>query len=278
MSAVRAAELGLGCARFGSITSTLGFRDAEALVRGALDAGVTAFDTADIYGQGDSERWLGRILRNQPQAFVASKAGQMFSAKLQAIRPLKPILAPLIRQAGSLRRGVAHSRAGALALCFEPAYLKAHAHASLRSLARSRLDAFYLHNATLEAITRGEAVGALVDLKLAGDIGLVGVSTDETDAALAALADPRVELLQIPAVMLEEAPELPGFAVDAGVGLVLREILGGLQGARAAPPTPEAADTLARAAAAVRGVRTVLVGTTRLDRLRRLAAALKDPE
>src|SRR5207253_1787623 len=65
--------VGLGC-------SNLGRRiDADAstrVVQGALDAGVTLFDTADIYGQGQSEEFLGRGLgRRRNSVVIATKFG-----------------------------------------------------------------------------------------------------------------------------------------------------------------------------------------------------------
>ena len=54
--------IGLGCSRFGSLVGGTDAQSARGLVEAALDMGVRHFDTADIYGQGDSERFLGRLL------------------------------------------------------------------------------------------------------------------------------------------------------------------------------------------------------------------------
>ena len=52
--------MGLGCNNFGMRVDLPGTR---AVVEAALDAGVTLFDTADIYGgKGGSERFLGEVL------------------------------------------------------------------------------------------------------------------------------------------------------------------------------------------------------------------------
>jgi aryl-alcohol dehydrogenase-like predicted oxidoreductase len=72
-SGLTVSAVGLGC-------NNLGRRiDAEqtaAVVSAALDAGITLFDTADVYGQGESERLLGRALGSRRgEAIVATKFG-----------------------------------------------------------------------------------------------------------------------------------------------------------------------------------------------------------
>ena len=67
-------RVGLGCNNFGSRLD----RDrTTAVVHAALEEGVTFFDTADIYGSGDSERFLGEVLRERRDGVVlATKFGQ----------------------------------------------------------------------------------------------------------------------------------------------------------------------------------------------------------
>ena len=66
--------VGLGCNNFGSRVDAEGTR---AVVEVALDAGVTLFDTADVYGRGgDSERFLGEVLKGQrDEVVIATKFG-----------------------------------------------------------------------------------------------------------------------------------------------------------------------------------------------------------
>jgi len=268
-----APRLGLGCSRFGSLTSPLSFRDAEALVHAALHLGVRDFDTADIYGQGDSELWLGRILRDRPEARIDTKAGQRFSLKMRAMRPLKPVLKPLLRRRMSGR--IQTLRARPLDLCFDPAYLEARLAASLRRLRRDRIDTFFLHNATEASIREGHALACLAELKTRGDIAKVGVSTDDAEAAELAIADGRVDALQLPLSMLAACPALAGSAASAGVSLVIREVLGGLNAANGAGPLSGAAEERRlHQAAASPGVQMVLLGTTSTERLGLAVAAL----
>ena len=73
-SGIRASRVGLGCNNFGARVDLEG---TGAVVEAALDAGVTFFDTAEIYGNGgDSERFLGEVLDGRRhQVVVASKFG-----------------------------------------------------------------------------------------------------------------------------------------------------------------------------------------------------------
>ena len=72
-SGLQASVLGLGCNNFGA---RIDEDAAHAVVRACLDAGVTLFDTADIYGAGRSEEFLGRALgAHRDEVLVATKFG-----------------------------------------------------------------------------------------------------------------------------------------------------------------------------------------------------------
>ncbi|MGC3956351.1 MAG: aldo/keto reductase [Propionicimonas sp.] len=70
--------LGVGCWSFGGGTywGPQSQQDVDAVVNAALDAGVTLFDTAEVYNDGASERSLGKALgRRRDEALIVSKAG-----------------------------------------------------------------------------------------------------------------------------------------------------------------------------------------------------------
>ena len=70
--------IGLGCWQFGGDWGEVSDADAMATLHAAADAGVTFFDTADVYGDGRSERLVGRFLaeRDDPSLIVATKCGR----------------------------------------------------------------------------------------------------------------------------------------------------------------------------------------------------------
>lgn len=68
-SGLTVSAYGLGCIQFGR---KVDFETAHAIVEEALEAGVTYLDTANSYGQGESERMLGEILGSRRQRVVIS--------------------------------------------------------------------------------------------------------------------------------------------------------------------------------------------------------------
>src|SRR5689334_12084652 len=80
--------LGLGCARLGSLTASSTRRESLSLIAAAANAGITLFDTADIYAQGESERLLGEALRST-DARVVTKAGQRYTFPQGILLPLR---------------------------------------------------------------------------------------------------------------------------------------------------------------------------------------------
>lgn len=73
-----ASVVGLGTWQLGADWGDVAEGDAFAVLDAALEAGVTFFDTADVYGDGRSEQLIGRFLKNRPAAdvFVATKMGR----------------------------------------------------------------------------------------------------------------------------------------------------------------------------------------------------------
>src|SRR4051812_10573307 len=70
--------IGLGAWQLGADWGDVDESDAMATLLAAVEAGVTFIDTADVYGDGRSERLVGRLLRERPDAglLVATKMGR----------------------------------------------------------------------------------------------------------------------------------------------------------------------------------------------------------
>jgi aryl-alcohol dehydrogenase-like predicted oxidoreductase len=72
-SDLEVSRVGLGCNNFGG---RIGFDETRAVVEAALEAGVTFFDTAETYGSGESERFLGQVLeKRRGDVTLATKFG-----------------------------------------------------------------------------------------------------------------------------------------------------------------------------------------------------------
>jgi aryl-alcohol dehydrogenase-like predicted oxidoreductase len=98
LGSLQVSVVGLGCNNFGWRTDAAG---TVAVVDAALDAGVNFFDTADVYGTGQSEEFLGRALKaRRERAVIATKFGMKFGEGKEGARP------EYVRQAldASLRR------------------------------------------------------------------------------------------------------------------------------------------------------------------------------
>ena len=148
--------VGLGCNNFGWRIDA----DASAAaVNAALDAGINFFDTADIYGAGQSEEFLGRALgARRAEALIATKFGMKMDEQ---------------------RRGA------------RPEYVRQAAEDSLRRLGTDRIDLYQLHQPDAQ-VPIAETMGALDGLVRAGkvrEIGCSNFSGDQLRAAGAAVRE-----------------------------------------------------------------------------------------
>jgi aryl-alcohol dehydrogenase-like predicted oxidoreductase len=132
--------VGLGCNNFGM---TIEYEASARVVHAALDAGITLFDTADIYGGTQSEVFLGRALaRRRGDAIIATKFGM---------------------RVDETRRG-AH-----------PDYVRRAAEDSLRRLGTDHIDLYQLHEPDPN-VPIADTLGALDDLVHAGKVREIGCS------------------------------------------------------------------------------------------------------
>jgi aldo/keto reductase family protein len=132
--------VGLGCNNFGM---TIDESASTRVVHAAIDAGVTFFDTADIYGGTKSELFLGRALAGRRDAVViATKFGMRVDAARQGARP---------------------------------EYVRQAAEDSLRRLGVERIDLYQLHQPD-PAVPIADTLGALDDLVRAGKVREIGCS------------------------------------------------------------------------------------------------------
>jgi aryl-alcohol dehydrogenase-like predicted oxidoreductase len=185
----------------GIITSALGFGTAGLLRIGSarrrqdvlaagFSAGITHFDTAPIYGLGESERALGRLLRGRrDRVTVTTKFGLQMSraaARLSIMqRPARALVAMFPR----LRRSAARSTA---VLYSRPDYgvqsVRASLERSLRALGTDYVDLYLAHECSVDALPNEELIELLEGLRRAGTIRAFGTATtfEHTQAVRAA--------------------------------------------------------------------------------------------
>jgi aryl-alcohol dehydrogenase-like predicted oxidoreductase len=170
----RVSRIGLGTWQFGSrdwgYGSSYASQEAHAIVRRALEQGVTLFDTAEIYGFGRSERILGQALgEDRDSAFLATK-----------IFPVLPV-APVVEQ---------------------------RAVASANRLGVRRIDLYQVHqpNPVVRDGTIMRGMRALQRVGLVGEVGVSNYSLSRWRAAEAALGD-RVLSNQVQYSLAARAPE-----------------------------------------------------------------------
>ncbi|HEX6748794.1 MAG TPA: aldo/keto reductase [Longimicrobium sp.] len=132
--------VGLGCNNFGRRVDAAG---TAAVVDAALDAGVNFLDTADIYGSGQSEEYLGRALQGRrEQVVLATKFGMKMDEQRHGARP---------------------------------DYIRHAVEDSLRRLRTDRIDLYQLHTPD-ETVPIADTLAALDELVRAGKVREIGCS------------------------------------------------------------------------------------------------------
>ena len=260
-------RLGLGCSRVGSFNNPVPIAEIRATLDRALDLGVTVFDTSNVYGQGDSEREIGRALAGRrAEAFVISKFGKRFSAAMQVAGPFKPLIKPLLQAHG--RSAVTGQRGRAMRADFDPRRFAGYLDASLRRLRFDHLDGVLLHSPPAAVVNDPGVAESLAALVRSGRTRFFGVSCDDW-ACLEATCDmPGMGILQLPLGLIDQAVErgLDRLWAERGVRVFAREVLRD-------QPALTPADAVA-AAAARPSVACVVVGASRRAHLEALAQAL----
>lgn len=162
----KVSTISFGAWAIGSSWGKVDDRESLAALHRALDLGVNFFDTADVYGDGSSERLLAKLRKERREVFtIATKAG----------RRLNPHVA-----SGYNRRN-----------------LTAFVERSLKNLNVEKLDLLQLHCPPTDVYYMPEVFGVLDDLVQAGKVSYYGVSVERVEEALKAIEYPNVQSVQI---------------------------------------------------------------------------------
>jgi len=159
-------EVGFGAWAIGGSWGKVDEEDAVAALHRAIDCGVNFIDTADVYGDGKSERLIARVLKDRKErVFVATKAG---------------------------RRLVPHTADG-----YTEENLTKFVERSLKNLEVETIDLLQLHCPPTEVYYRPEVFAALDKLVAQGKIRYYGVSVEKVEEGLKAIEYPGVRSVQI---------------------------------------------------------------------------------
>jgi aryl-alcohol dehydrogenase-like predicted oxidoreductase len=191
---MRVSEISLGTWAFGDGWGTVGEDDALGALNRAVDLGVNFLDTADVYGDGRSEKLIGRLLKDRPndEILVATKAG----------RRLDP-----------------HAPEG-----YDYDNLSDFAERSLNNLGVEALDLLQLHCPPTEVYRQDSTFEALDRLQEAGKVRNYGVSVEKVEEARMALDYPGVVTVQIIFNIFRQKPaeEFFPLAEERNVGILAR--------------------------------------------------------
>jgi aryl-alcohol dehydrogenase-like predicted oxidoreductase len=191
---MRVSEISLGTWAFGGDWGTVSEDDAYAALNRAVDLGVNLLDTADVYGDGRSEKLIGRLLRDRPndEILVATKAG----------RRLDP-----------------HVPKG-----YDYDNLSAFVERSLKNLGLEALDLLQLHCPPTEVYRQDSTFEALDRLQEAGKVRNYGVSVEKVEEARMALDYPNVKTVQIIFNIFRQKPAEEFFPLseERNVGILAR--------------------------------------------------------
>lgn len=263
--------LGFGCARIASLATAWPPAEVEAALREAFAAGVNFFDTADVYGQGDSERLLGRLFqRDRERVIFCTKVGLTVGPLQTWVRLVKPLANTMLRRWRAGRTASTAARHRSERQCFDPAYLRRRIEGSLGRLRTDRIDLLLLHNPPPALPNRAAVLELLRTLKREGKLRHFGVSCGTIEHAPTWLDEPDVACLQLPLqrTRLDSATAALRRAAAHDVGVIAREAFGGGALLRDCDPTAVLAPLLARAE-----IGTILLGMTCRSHLRANLAA-----
>ncbi len=162
----KVSEIGIGCWAIGSEWGDVSVEDAKEALYTSIDNGINFFDTADVYGDGRSEKIISEVLKNSnEQIYVATKAG----------RRLNP-----------------HNADG-----YNLKNIESFIDRSLSNLGVDIIDLVQLHCPPSEICGKPETYEMMDEIVKKGKIKYYGVSVEKVSEALDAIQHPNVKSIQI---------------------------------------------------------------------------------
>ena len=189
----RVSEIGLGCWAIGSEWGDVSKEDATEVLNTSLDNGINFFDTADVYGDGRSEQFIGELLKStNEKIYVATKSG----------RRLNP-----------------HNSEG-----YNPQNIESFIDRSLKNLGVECIDLLQLHCPPSDVCSKKETYEMMDDIVKKGKILHYGVSVEKVSEAMDAIQFPNVKSIQIIFNMFRQKPSEEFFkeAAKRNVAIIAR--------------------------------------------------------
>ena len=186
-------EIGLGCWAIGSEWGEVSEIDARNVLKTSLDKGVNFFDTADVYGDGRSEKFVGELIKSTSETiYVATKSG----------RRLDP-----------------HTAKG-----YNIKNIESFIDRSLINLGVDCIDLLQLHCPPSEICPKKETYEMLDEIVKKGKISYYGVSVEKVSEAMDAIQFPNVKSIQIIFNIFRQKPTEIFFkeAVKKNVAIIAR--------------------------------------------------------
>ncbi len=167
--------------------------NADRILNTAADSGINFIDTADVYGDGESEKAVGKFVRSRKERiYVATKCGRKLNPHVNTT--------------------------------YQPEVLRKFVEDSLRNMGLETLDLIQLHCPPAEVYYRGEIFEFFDQLKKEGKILNLGVSVEKVEEALKAIEFPNVTSVQIIFNMFRQRPAELFFkeAKKRDIGIIVR--------------------------------------------------------
>ena len=186
-------EIGLGCWAIGSEWGEVSAEDAQNVLKASLDNGVNFFDTADVYGDGRSEKFVGELLKSTSEKiYVATKSGRRLNPHTPEEYSLKNIEAFIDR--------------------------------SLINLGIDCIDLLQLHCPPSETCAKKETYEMMDEIVKKGKIANYGVSVEKVSEAMDAIQFPNVKSIQIIFNIFRQKPNEVFFkeAANKNVAIIAR--------------------------------------------------------
>lgn len=204
---IGATRLGFGCA---AIPGPLTRREALTLLETAYACGIRHFDTARMYGSGDSEGVLGEVVRQRrADLTIVTKAG---------IAPTSRLMRGVNKVAAAFRL----EQPAALIRRFDATRIQQSVETSLRQLKTDHVEILLLHEIRAHEV-QDELKRLLENLRTQGKIGAYGIATSVEESETLISAHPELcGIVQVAATWLDRKRSLPPNAC-----LTIHSVLGG---------------------------------------------------